>query len=157
MKAHLAPRAGCASFTIDTRENSNGPAARQPGSPTISSKHPPQGAHAVLESIGGIARALVGTKTITTLVDAPTQEELLENPNDLIATQLHAFPQGFSVESQHFFAFYLLAHGLVTLLLVEGLLKEKRGHIQRHTWRSACSLPTRCIDSPTLTALGCWC
>jgi uncharacterized membrane protein len=33
--------------------------------------------------------------------------------------------QDFSVESKHFYAFYLLSHGLVKLLLVIGLLRGK--------------------------------
>jgi uncharacterized membrane protein len=84
-----------------------------------------KGAHAAIECAGGLALALVGTDTIARYVGMLTQEELIEDPNDFIATHLLAFAQGFSVETKHFYAFYLLSHGLVKLLLVIGLLKGK--------------------------------
>jgi len=36
-----------------------------------------------------------------------------------------AFARAFSVESQHFYAFYLVTHGLLKLAVVVGLLREK--------------------------------
>lgn len=84
-----------------------------------------KGAHAVIECAGGIALALVSTDTIARLVDRFTQEELIEDPNDILATHLLGWAQDFSVASKHFYAFYLLSHGLVKLLLVIGLLKGK--------------------------------
>ena len=38
---------------------------------------------------------------------------------------LCAWAQDFSVATQHFYAFYLLSHGVVKLLLVAGLLRDK--------------------------------
>lgn len=84
-----------------------------------------KGTHALLECAGGIALALIGTGTIAAFVNRLTQEELIEDPKDFIATRLLAFAQSFSVETQHFYAFYLLSHGLVKLALVIGLLKGK--------------------------------
>lgn len=84
-----------------------------------------KGAHAVIECVGGVALSLVSTATIANLVNAITQEELLEDPNDFIATHLLALAQGFSVETKNFYAFYLLSHGAVKLLLVIGLLRRK--------------------------------
>lgn len=84
-----------------------------------------KGAHALIECVGGIALALVSTSTITDLVNTLTQEELIEDPNDLIATHLRAMAQQFSVGTKHFYAFYLLSHGVVKLLLVVGLLRNK--------------------------------
>lgn len=82
-------------------------------------------AHAVIECASGIALALVGTTTIANLANALTQEELIEDPKDFIATQLLATAQSFSLEAKHFYAFYLLSHGIVKLLLVIGLLRGK--------------------------------
>jgi uncharacterized membrane protein len=45
-----------------------------------------KGAHAVIECVGGVALALVGTSTIANLTNALTQEELIEDPKDFIAT-----------------------------------------------------------------------
>jgi uncharacterized membrane protein len=84
-----------------------------------------KGAHALIECAGGLALALISTQMITSLVKALTQEELIENPHDFFATHLLAWAQGFSLESKHFYAFYLLSHGLVKVLLVIGLLKGK--------------------------------
>ena len=84
-----------------------------------------KGAHALIECIGGLALALVGTSTITRLVNAFTQEELLEDPNDFVATQLLSLAQNFSVSTQRFYAFYLLSHGVIKAFLVVGLLRNK--------------------------------
>ena len=84
-----------------------------------------KGAHAIIECIGGIALGLIGTATIANLVNRITQEELLEDRNDSITTHLLALAQNFSVSSKHFYAFYLLSHGLVNVGLVIGLLKGK--------------------------------
>lgn len=84
-----------------------------------------KGAHAVIEILGGAALALISTTTIAKLVDALTQDELIEDPNDFIATHLLAWAQGFSVATKNFYALYLLSHGIVKLLLVIGLLRNK--------------------------------
>jgi uncharacterized membrane protein len=84
-----------------------------------------KGAHAAIECIGGVALAVVAPGTIATLVNTWTQDELIEEPNDFIATHLLAWAQSFSVAAQHFYAFYLLSHGVVKLLLVAGLLRNK--------------------------------
>ena len=84
-----------------------------------------KGAHALIECLGGLALAFVSTSTISAVVNMFTQEELIEDPHDLIATHLLAFSQNFSVSSKHFYAFYLLSHGAIKVLLVIGLLKGK--------------------------------
>ena len=84
-----------------------------------------KGAHALLECVGGVALALVSTSTISRIVNTLTQEELVEDPNDFVATHLLAFAQNFSIEMKQFYAFYLLSHGVIKLLLVIGLLRNK--------------------------------
>ena len=84
-----------------------------------------KGAHSLIECIGGILLATIGTGTLHQLVNRLTQDELVEDPHDLIATHLLQFAQSFSVSTQHFYAFYLLSHGLVKLLLVVGLLRSQ--------------------------------
>ena len=85
-----------------------------------------KGAHALIESIGGITLYLVSTATINSWVNFLTQEELIQDPGDFVATHLHEFAQTFSVSTKAFYAFYLLSHGLIKLVLVLGLLREKR-------------------------------
>ena len=84
-----------------------------------------KGAHALLECLSGIALTLIGTNTIANFVNAITQDELIEDPNDFIATHLLAMAHDFSVQTKNFYAFYLLSHGIVKLLLVAGLLRNK--------------------------------
>jgi uncharacterized membrane protein len=84
-----------------------------------------KGAHALVECFGGLALYLVSTDTIAAWVNTMTQEELNENPNDFIATYLSNLVQDFSVSNKQFYAFYLLSHGLIKILLVIGLLRNK--------------------------------
>jgi uncharacterized membrane protein len=84
-----------------------------------------KGAHAVIEIAGGLALYLVTTGTIVNVVKLATQEELIEDPNDYIASHLLAMAQHFSVASKSFYAFYLLSHGAIKLLLVIGLLRNQ--------------------------------
>jgi uncharacterized membrane protein len=83
-----------------------------------------KGAHALLECFGGIMLALVSTSSIVNFVNAITQDELIRDPNDFVASHLLALARNFSVQTQHFYAFYLLSHGLLTALLVVGLLRN---------------------------------
>jgi uncharacterized membrane protein len=84
-----------------------------------------KGAHSVIEIAGGIGLYLISTQTVVHLVKLATQEELIEDPNYYLATRLLAAAQHFSVQSKSFYAFYLLSHGLIKLLLVIGLLRNQ--------------------------------
>jgi len=52
-------------------------------------------AHAVIECVGGLALALVSTRAIVGLVNLITQDELVEDPHDFVATHPQAFAAGF--------------------------------------------------------------
>lgn len=84
-----------------------------------------KGLHAVIECASGIALYLVSGATITRWVALLTQEELLEDPRDLVATHLLDAARHLSVSTQSFYAFYLLSHGLVKVFLVAGLLRGR--------------------------------
>src|SRR5206468_6410448 len=84
-----------------------------------------KGLHALIEILGGIALYVVSTATIVGTINRYTAERLVEYPGDWIGTHLLRFAEGFSVETHHFYAFYLLSHGLVKIVLVAGLLREK--------------------------------
>src|SRR6202035_6132047 len=84
-----------------------------------------KGAHAFIECIGGLALAFVSTTSIVGWVNRLTQDELIEDPNDFIATHLLSMAQKFSVDTKNFYAFYLLSHGIVKLALVVGLLRNQ--------------------------------
>lgn len=84
-----------------------------------------KGAHALIECVSGLVLALASTASIAGWVNRLTQEELIEDKNDFIATHLLGAAQGFSISSKNFYAFYLLSHGIVKLALVVGLLRNK--------------------------------
>jgi uncharacterized membrane protein len=84
-----------------------------------------KGFHALIEILGGLALYLVSTETIIGVINRYSQDELVEDPHDFVATHLLKFAEGFSVEKHNFYAFYLLSHGLVKLVVVVGLLREK--------------------------------
>ncbi len=84
-----------------------------------------KGAHALVELIAGIWLYFVSAGVIPAWVNFLTQEELLEDPNDFVATHLVALARHFSVGDKAFYAFYLLAHGLIKVFLAAGLLRNK--------------------------------
>ncbi|QND52874.1 DUF2127 domain-containing protein [Phyllobacterium sp. 628] len=84
-----------------------------------------KGTHALIECIGGLLLVFINTARIRSLVDTFTQTRLVNDPDDYIATHLMKMAEGFSVSSQHFYAFYLLSHRLIKALLVIALLKNK--------------------------------
>ena len=84
-----------------------------------------KGAHALIECLGGLILALVNTGAIVTLVNRLTQEEIVEDPNDLVAVHLRTFANSLSISDLHFYSLYLLSHGAIKILLVVGLLREK--------------------------------
>ncbi|WP_458389982.1 DUF2127 domain-containing protein [Sphingomonas sp. F9_3S_D5_B_2] len=84
-----------------------------------------KGAHALFEIVAGIALYLVSTETILRIINRWSYGELVDDPNDWIATHLLAFGRSFSVEAHNFYAFYLLSHGIIKGALVFGLLRER--------------------------------
>jgi uncharacterized membrane protein len=84
-----------------------------------------KGAFALFETLGGILAYFVSRQSLLDFVGAITQDELIEDPKDLIANYLLQSAQHLSLTSQHFIAFYLLSHGVIKLLLIIGLLSRK--------------------------------
>lgn len=84
-----------------------------------------KGAHALIECVSGLVLAVTANATITAFVARLTQDELREDRADLVANHVLAWAKALSVQTQHFFAFYLLSHGVVKLALVAGLLRRK--------------------------------
>ncbi|MEO5809164.1 MAG: DUF2127 domain-containing protein [Sphingomicrobium sp.] len=84
-----------------------------------------KGAHALIEIVGGLALALTANGRIAELVARFTQDELHEDRADFVANHLIALAQAMSVQTQNFYAFYLLSHGVVKVALVAGLLMRK--------------------------------
>jgi uncharacterized membrane protein len=70
-----------------------------------------KGAHALIEIVGGLLFYFFSAETITRFLERI-------NRNEWLARHFHA-------SEQHFYAFYLLSHGLVKSVLVVGLLRQK--------------------------------
>jgi uncharacterized membrane protein len=51
--------------------------------------------------------------------------ELTEDPHDVVARHLLGAAHPLSGATRSFYAFYLLSHGLIKIVLVAGLLREK--------------------------------
>ena len=83
-----------------------------------------KGLDGLLEIGGGVALLCVPNPSLRRLVGLVTQEELVEDPDDFIATHLVTVAQHFSIHTQHFAGIYLLGHGLIKVCLVVGLLRK---------------------------------
>ena len=81
-----------------------------------------KGVFAAIECLSGLALAVASPAGIRSLVDRLAEARLIEGRGEFIAGHLLAWTQTFSVQSQHFYAFYLLSHGAVKLAVVVGLL-----------------------------------
>lgn len=74
-----------------------------------------------VEILTGVAIALAGKLIVNNLIIAWTQQEILEDPHDLIANSIIKIGNSFSL----FAIFYLIAHGIINIFLVAALLKKK--------------------------------
>jgi uncharacterized membrane protein len=84
-----------------------------------------KGLDGLLEVIGGLLLLVVSPATIDRLVTSLTQHELSEDPHDFLATHLLRTAHGLTGSAVLFGAVYLLAHGLVKVILVAALLKNQ--------------------------------
>lgn len=84
-----------------------------------------KGLHALTEIAGGLVFYLVSAPTELHWVNLLTQDELNEDPRDFVATHLLSAAQHLTGATQTFYAFYLVSHGLIKVVLVAGLLREK--------------------------------
>jgi uncharacterized membrane protein len=84
-----------------------------------------KGLDGLLEVIGGLLLLVVSPATIDRIVTSLTQHELSEDPHDFVATHLLRTAHGLTGSAVLFGAVYLLAHGLVKVVLVAALLKNQ--------------------------------
>ncbi len=84
-----------------------------------------KGVDALLEIAGGIALWVVSPSLILRLTALLTQDEIAEDPRDLVANYLRHSASHLSVSGEHFMAIYLLAHGVVKMFAVVALLRNK--------------------------------
>lgn len=84
-----------------------------------------KGLHALFEIVGGLALYFTSTETIVGWISSWSDRAIAEEKHDWIASHLLRFAETFSVQQHDFFSFYLLSHGIVKIVLVYGLLKER--------------------------------
>ncbi|MFZ2803771.1 MAG: DUF2127 domain-containing protein [Patescibacteria group bacterium] len=84
-----------------------------------------KGIFAALEVFAGIFAYFVSQELLLRIVVVVTHGELVEDPRDLIANFLLHAAQNLSISTQYFTALYLLAHGIIKLFLISGLLRKK--------------------------------
>ena len=81
-----------------------------------------KGFDGLLELIGGVGLFSVSPDFILRMVRVFTQDELAEDPRDLVANVLRHLASQLSISGEHFVAMYLLIHGVVKIALVWALL-----------------------------------
>jgi uncharacterized membrane protein len=84
-----------------------------------------KGLDGVLEVVGGFLLLVVSPATIDRVVTTLTQHELSGDPHDFLATHLLKTAHGLTGSAVLFGAIYLLAHGVVKVILVAALLKNQ--------------------------------
>lgn len=85
-----------------------------------------KGLDGLVEVIGGITLLVTNQPAIRSAVAWLTHKELIEDPNDVVANHLVHMARQLSVDTQHFAGIYLLAHGVIKIGLVAGLLRGLR-------------------------------
>ncbi len=81
-----------------------------------------KGANALFEIVLG---ALLLFVNVGDIVRAFAANELLDDPNDFLATHIYGFASHFSPQAEFYSALYLLSHGIIKVFLVVGLLRRK--------------------------------
>lgn len=84
-----------------------------------------KGIDGVLETVGSFVLFFASPAQLTALVSFFTAQELIEDPKDAIANALSHFFQNFTGPTKYFGALYLLTHGIVKIVLVAGLLRNR--------------------------------
>jgi uncharacterized membrane protein len=78
-----------------------------------------------MDILAGISAYFVTQQFLFKLVERLMRTELLDNPNDVIASFLLTSVDHFSLSTRNFTAAYLLSHGVIKLWLIIGLLRGK--------------------------------
>ena len=84
-----------------------------------------KGLFALGEIVGGVVALFLNRESLLRVMSVLTQEELAENPHDLVANYLLNSAQTLTIGTQMFVALYLLSHGGVKLWLIIGLWHER--------------------------------
>lgn len=84
-----------------------------------------KGVHAILEIVGGVMLAFSSTHVIARLVFVITEPLAALHGSDAIAAYFRHAAEAVSLDTKTFAALYLLLHGVIKIVLVVGLLRNK--------------------------------
>ncbi len=79
----------------------------------------------LVEVISGILLVSIRASTLHNILIRLSRGELTEDPQDFFFSYANQFLSHLTAATKDFAGFYILAHGLINLFLVLGLLKEK--------------------------------
>jgi uncharacterized membrane protein len=82
-----------------------------------------KGLNSLLEILGGILFLFTGS--VTAILSLLIRGELIEDPTDFVATQIQHFLPYFSTHGQLYASVYLFSHGIIKIILVVSLLRNK--------------------------------
>ena len=84
-----------------------------------------KGLDGVLETVGGLLLLAISPAQINRIVHDLTQHELSQDPHDFVANHLLRYAHGLTGHAVTFAAIYLLVHGLIKVVLIVALLRNK--------------------------------
>ncbi|HET7320413.1 MAG TPA: DUF2127 domain-containing protein [Candidatus Saccharimonadales bacterium] len=84
-----------------------------------------KGLDSALEIIGGLILLVISPSTVGHITKLLTQHELSTDPKDFVANHLLHASHEFTNGGRWFAAFYLLSHGLVKIIIIIALFKQK--------------------------------
>jgi len=84
-----------------------------------------KGIFAICEILCGFAVIFLTPGRLNRIIDFIVRNELNEDPGDFIMTHLVIFGSNFSIDTQRFWIFYLLSHGIVKLTVILLLWRKK--------------------------------
>ena len=79
----------------------------------------------LLEIIGGAILLFISPDTIGRITRGLTQNELSTDPHDFVANHILHATHDFTNGGRWFAAFYLLSHGLVKIIIIVALFRQK--------------------------------
>jgi uncharacterized membrane protein len=85
-----------------------------------------KGINAAIESLTGLAMAVLNAHHVREVLDTVAKGEELGDPNDVVASDVARITTFLDGHGQHFLAYYLLAHGLIKVIMVLGLMRRTR-------------------------------
>ncbi|HET8701061.1 MAG TPA: DUF2127 domain-containing protein [Nitrococcus sp.] len=84
-----------------------------------------KGLDSLLEIAGGVTLLFISPDLVNHLAQVLTEHELDTDPHDYIANHILHAAHHFTAGGRYFGAAYLLSHGLVKIVLIIALFKEK--------------------------------